>query len=78
MGDLGDGKHDGGPEDPRIGIIRVEAKTATYAVSKSTVVGRAAEIAKGVVTGSTASVNKLREISEQDILTWRSSQKMVQ
>ena len=29
LGDLGDGKHDGGPEDPRIGVIKVEAKTVT-------------------------------------------------
>jgi len=78
LGDLGDGKHDGGPEDPRIGIIRVEAKTATYAISQSTIIGRATEVAKGVVTGSAANVNKLREISAEEVLTWRSSQKMVQ
>lgn len=39
---------------------------------------RAAEIAQGVVTGKAASVNKLREISEQEIATWRSSAKMVE
>jgi len=26
IGDLGDGKHDGGPEDPRIGVIKVNAR----------------------------------------------------
>lgn len=78
LGDLGDGKHNGGPEDPRIGVIRVEAKTATYAVSRKNAVGRIAEMAQGVVTGSAPAVNKLRELSEQDILTWRSSRKMVQ
>lgn len=75
---MGDGKHDGGPEDPRIGVIRVEAKTATYAVSRKNIVGRAAELAQGVVTGSAPAVNKLREITEQEIVTWRSSKKMVQ
>jgi len=78
LGDLGDGKHDGGPEDPRIGVIRVSAKTATYAVSRKNAIGRVAEVAQGVVTGNAPAVNKLREISEQEIETWRSSSKMVQ
>jgi hypothetical protein len=78
LGDLGDGKHDGGPEDPRIGVIRVEAKTATYAVVRKNAISRAAEMAQGVVTGKAPAVNKLRELSEQEIETWRSSNKMVQ
>jgi general stress protein 26 len=67
LGDLGDGKHDGSENDPRIGVIKVEAKTATYALAKGTMVGRAIEVVKGAVTGETANVNKLREISEQEI-----------
>jgi hypothetical protein len=78
LGDLGDGTHNGGPEDPRIGVIRVDTKTATYAVSRKNVVGRVAEIAQGVVSGSAPAVNKLREITEQEVTTWRSSKKMVQ
>lgn len=78
LGDLGDGKHDGGPEDPRIGAISVKAKTATYAISRKGAVGRVAEMAKSVATGSMPVVNKLREISVQEIETWRSSNKMVQ
>ncbi|KAG9229179.1 hypothetical protein BJ875DRAFT_387897 [Amylocarpus encephaloides] len=78
LGDLSDGKHDGGPEDPRIGVIRVKAGTATYAVSRKNVVGRMAEITQGVVTGSAPAVNKLREISESEVETWRSSNKMVE
>ena len=77
LGDLGDGKHDGGPQDPRIGVIRVETKTATYALVRKSLVGRAKEVAQGMVTGNVASVNKLREISESEIETWRSSNKMV-
>ncbi|RDW91914.1 hypothetical protein BP5796_01308 [Coleophoma crateriformis] len=77
LGDLGDKKHDGGPEDPRIGIIRVETKTATYALVRKSAIARAAEMAQGVITGSAPAVNKLRELSEQEILTWRSSSKMV-
>lgn len=78
LGDLGDGKHDGGPEDPRVGVIRVTAKAATYAVTRKNVVSRGIEMAQGVVTGKAPAVNKLREISEQEIQTWRSSDEMVQ
>ncbi|KAG9248507.1 hypothetical protein BJ878DRAFT_412645 [Calycina marina] len=78
LGDLGDGTHDGGPHDPRIGIIKVTARTATYAVIKKSAISRVAEIAQGVTTGKAASVNKLREISEQEVATWRSSNKMVE
>jgi general stress protein 26 len=67
LGDLGDGKHDGGPEDPRIILIKVKAITAQYAISKRTAVGSLVEVAKGVVTGDAASVNKLRHISEAEL-----------
>ncbi|KAF1979944.1 hypothetical protein BU23DRAFT_549111 [Bimuria novae-zelandiae CBS 107.79] len=71
VGDLGDGKHDGGPDDPRIGIIRVKASTATYAVSNSTTLGSFVELAKGVATGSPPKVNKLRELTEAEIQQWK-------
>ncbi|KAI0549152.1 pyridoxamine 5'-phosphate oxidase [Xylaria curta] len=74
MGDLGDGKHDGSENDPRIGIIRVKMLTATYAVTDRTFLGRAAEVAKGVVTGEPASVNKIREITEDEVKARRSAQ----
>lgn len=77
LGDLGDGKHDGGPEDPRIGVIRVRMRTATYTVVRKTVVGRAAEFAKGVVTGNAPAVNRLRELSVSEVETWRTSHAMV-
>jgi len=71
LGDLGDGKHDGGPDDPRIGIISVKAKTITYAVTGQTALGRGIEIAKGTVTGEAPKVNNLREISESELDEWR-------
>merc|ERR1712071_507759 len=67
IGDLGDGKHDGGPDDPRICVIYVKAKTAQYAVSKRTQIGGFIELAKGVATGSSPDVNKLRHLSESEI-----------
>ncbi|KAJ8061851.1 hypothetical protein OCU04_009643 [Sclerotinia nivalis] len=78
LGDLGDGIHDGGPDDPRIGIIKVDAKTATYAIVRKSLLARGVEVAQGAITGKTASVNKLREISEEEIQTWRTSLGMVQ
>ncbi len=78
IGDLGDGVHNGGPEDPRIGVIRVKTETATYAVVRKSMPARAVEVAQGVVTGSAPAVNKLRELSEQEIETWRSSRRMVE
>lgn len=77
MGDLGDGKHDGGPEDPRIGVIRVKMQTAVYAINKKALPARMAEVAKGTVTGKPASVNKLREIDEEEVARWRQSQTLV-
>ena len=73
VGDLGDGTHDGSENDPRIGIIRVKADTATYSISNSTMLGYMVEVAKGAVTGQPANVAKLREISESEISQWRSS-----
>lgn len=78
LGDLGDGKHDGGPDDPRIGVIRVQTKTATYAITRKNPISRGVELAQGVITGKAPAVNKLREINEQEIETWRSSHKMVE
>lgn len=78
LGDLGDGTHNGGPEDPRVGIIRVQAKSATYSISRKNALKKAVEVAQGTVTGSVPSINKIRELSEKDIMTWRASNEMVQ
>jgi len=72
IGDLGDGKHDGSPDDPRICLIKVKAITAQYAVSNRTLVGELVEFAKGVATGEVPNVNKLRHLSEQEVQQWRS------
>jgi len=73
LGDLGDGKHDGGPEDPRIGVIKVHSNTIQYATSRRSAIGGAVELVKSYATGETAQVNKLRHISEQELQQWRSS-----
>ncbi|KAK4146037.1 uncharacterized protein C8A04DRAFT_10173 [Dichotomopilus funicola] len=71
LGDLGDGVHDGGPEDPRLGVIRVRMASAHYAVGSRGVVGHLAQVAQGVVRGKVAGVNKLREIGEEEVREWR-------
>jgi len=78
LGDLGDGKHNGGPEDPRIGVIRVKTNTATYAIVRKNAMARGVELAQGLVTGKAPAVNKLREISESEVEMWRTSNRMVE
>ncbi|GAP89047.1 putative protein bli-3 [Rosellinia necatrix] len=73
VGDLGDAEHDGSENDPRIGIIRVSMTTATYAITDRTILGRMAEVAKGMVTGEQANVNRIREITEDEVKGWRSA-----
>lgn len=72
VGDLGDGKHDGGPDDPRIGVIKVSMVTATYAISRGSFVSRGVDMVVGAVKGEAPQVNKLREISEAEVKQWRS------
>lgn len=74
VGDLGDGKHDGSENDPRIGMILVRMVSATYMLTAKNIFSRAAEIATSAVTGKPAEVNRLREISEVDVQTWRNTQ----
>ena len=68
IGDLGDGKHDGGPDDPRICVISVKAITAQYAISRRSIVGAFVKLAKGVITGEALNVNRLRQLSEKELV----------
>ncbi|POS86999.1 hypothetical protein EPUL_001337 [Erysiphe pulchra] len=78
IGDLGDGKHNGGPNDPRLGIIKVQSETITYAVTNNNAITRGFKVAQGAVTGNPPAIHKLRELSETEILTWRTSKFMVE
>ncbi|KAL1856642.1 hypothetical protein Plec18167_007234 [Paecilomyces lecythidis] len=75
LGDLGDGVHDGGSTDPRIGVIKVEAKLATYMHPAKGAIGRAVETVKGAAKGETPSYNKLRELSQEELAEWRRTHK---
>ncbi|OOG00695.1 hypothetical protein ASPCADRAFT_125705 [Aspergillus carbonarius ITEM 5010] len=71
LGDLGDGVHDGGSGDPRIGVIKLEAKTAVYAVSRKGILGRAVETVKSVASGDVPAINSIRELSRAELDEWR-------
>jgi general stress protein 26 len=67
LGDLGDGVHNGGPSDPRIGIIRLESKFVTYTIAKKGLIGRTVDIVKGAAKGEAPSINRMRELSEKEL-----------
>jgi len=67
LGDLGDGVHDGGPNDPRIGVIKLEAKLATHVASKKGILGRAVDTAKGAIQGNIPEINSIRELSMEEL-----------
>lgn len=73
VGDLGDGTHDGSENDPRIGVIRVKADTASYSLTAKNIFSRVGEVVQGAVTGQPAHVNKLREITEAEAKLWRTT-----
>jgi general stress protein 26 len=67
FGDEG-GERDGGPTDPRIALIMVEADFASYMkVNKSRPI-ILFEVLKGMVTGSRPSVGDVREISGAELM----------
>jgi len=74
FGDLGDGKHTGGPEDPRMTLIEVKSKYITYYLTDVGMLGFAKEVIGAAVTGGVANTGKLRELHEQDIEKARSMQ----
>lgn len=77
VGDLGDGVHNGGPNDPRLGVIKIHMRTATYCLTQGNPITRSIEVAKGAITGKPAHVNKLRELTEGELDTYRKSMNLV-
>jgi general stress protein 26 len=66
LGDEG-GSRDGGPDDPRIALILVEAHSVTYAKKDRPLPFVLFEIARGMVTGQPPKAADLREIGQQEI-----------
>lgn len=71
LGDLGDGVHDGSENDPRIGLIKLQAETVTHSHAEYGAVKTAAKVTAAAVKGKPAEVNSLRYLSEDDLKAWR-------
>ena len=67
FGDLGDGVHTGGPEDPRMALIEVKATYIAYWKSTSTSIGFIKEVAQASITGKVADTGVQRELTSEDI-----------
>jgi len=66
FGDEG-GERDGGPDDPRIALVLVEAHSVTYLKNERGLPMTLFEVAKGIVTGEPPKTGALRELGEQEI-----------
>src|SRR6476469_2216970 len=63
LGDEGDGKRDGGPHDPRIALILVEADTVVYSKKDRPMPVVLFQIAKSMITGEPPKIADLRELN---------------
>jgi general stress protein 26 len=66
LGDQG-GARDGGPDDPRIALILVEAHEVTYSKKDRPMPLALFSIVKGMVTGEPPKVSDVRELNEREI-----------
>ena len=66
LGDEG-GERDGGPDDPRIALVLVEANSVTYSKKDRPMPLVLFEVARGIVTGTPPKVSDLRELGEEEI-----------
>jgi len=61
------GARDGGPDDPRLALILVEAESVMYMKEKHSRPRTLFEIAKGMVTGETPDVGRTEKLSEAEM-----------
>ncbi|KAI4126836.1 MAG: hypothetical protein LQ338_003546 [Usnochroma carphineum] len=73
FGDLGDGIHTGGPEDPRMALIEVKANYIAYWKSTSTTLGFFKEVTHASLTGQVADTGVNRQLFDKDIQAARNS-----
>lgn len=67
FGDLGDGVHTGGAEDPRMTLIEIKATYVSYYKAEVGMLGYAKEVIGANITGGVANTGSLRELDEQDL-----------
>lgn len=66
LGDEG-GARDGGPDDPRIALIEVEAQSATYLKQDRPGIVALFSIAKGLITGAQPKVGVMGELGKTEL-----------
>ena len=66
LGDEG-GERDGGPDDPRIALIEVQAEAATYLKSTTPRIVTLFSVAKALVTGNPPKVGDMGQLSRADL-----------
>jgi len=67
FGDLGDGVHTGGPEDPRMKLIEVQPKYISYWKHEVGSMGFMKEVKGAQWTGGVANTGKLRQLTSSEI-----------
>ena len=60
FGNLDDGVHTGGPNDPRLPLVEVKAKYVTYWKSKVSSLGLLKETTHAAITGQVADIGDQR------------------
>jgi len=66
FGDMGDARN-GSPDDPRIGLIYVDAQTVTYMTPELSRPRLLFEVMKGMVTGETPPAGTVKHISRSEL-----------
>jgi general stress protein 26 len=67
LGDEGDGVRDGGPHDPRIALILVEADSVVYSKSDRPMPLVLFQVVKAMITGEPPKVADLRELGKDEL-----------
>ena len=66
LGDEG-GERDGGPDDPRITLVLIDAHSVIYSKKDRPAPVQLFEVAKGIVTGSTPKMSDTRSLDENEL-----------
>ncbi len=69
LGDLGDGRRDGGPRDPRIALILVEADTVSYSKNDRPMPLVLFQLLKSRITGEPPNIADVRELGREELET---------
>ncbi|KAI8821982.1 uncharacterized protein EV422DRAFT_577731 [Fimicolochytrium jonesii] len=67
FGDLGDGVHTGGPEDPRITLLYITADSVHYQLQDKSTPTVLFEVVKGAVTGALPETGPIRELGTSEL-----------